>query len=112
MNIKLKDYGLKFNKSIKRWDEAIPLGNGSIGSLIYGNGPLKIAVDRIDLWDNRPIESVYKKDFKYKDYVRACLGSEEDWEYKINKYDIRPRTNYPTKLSAGRIILDLNETYD
>ena len=110
MNIKLKDYGLKFNKSIKRWDEAIPLGNGSIGSLIYGNGPLKIAVDRIDLWDNRPIESVYKKDFKYKDYVRACLGSEEDWEYKINKYDIRPRTNYPTKLSAGRIILDLNES--
>ncbi len=110
MNVKMKDYALNFNKSIKRWDEAIPLGNGSIGSLIYGSGPLKIAVDRIDLWDNRPIESVYKKDFKYKDYVRACLGSEEDWDYKINKYDIRPRLNFPTKLSAGRIILDIGES--
>lgn len=110
MNIKFNDYGLRFENSVKRWDEAIPLGNGSIGSLIYGNGPLKIAVDRLDLWDNRPIKSVYKRDFKYKDYVRACTGSEEDWIYKINKYDIRPRTNYPTKLSAGRILLDIGQT--
>lgn len=110
MNIKFKDYGLRFENSIKRWDEAIPLGNGSIGALVYGNGPLKIAIDRIDLWDNRPIESVCKKDFKYKDYARACKGNKEDWLYKINKYDIRPRSNFPTKLSAGRIILDIGCT--
>lgn len=110
MNIKLKNYGLKFNKSINKWDEALPVGNGTIGALIYGNGPLKIAVDRIDLWDNRPIDYIWKNDFNYKEYVNKSLGNEEDWQYKVIKYDIRPRPCYPTKLSAGRILLDIGES--
>ena len=45
-------YRLKFEKSITRWDEAIPLGNGRIGSLVWG-GPsaLRFSLDRTDIWD-------------------------------------------------------------
>lgn len=39
------------------WDEGLPLGNGFMGSIVYGRNPLKITVDRTDLWDLRPNET-------------------------------------------------------
>ena len=41
----------------ENWDEGLPLGNGFTGSIVYGGiggKPLKITVDRTDLWDLRP----------------------------------------------------------
>ena len=32
-----KDCNLVFSKTIRRWDEAIPLGNGLMGALIWGD---------------------------------------------------------------------------
>ena len=43
-----------FDKSILRWDEAVPLGNGKTGCLIWGNGDrLRFSLDRTDIWDRR-----------------------------------------------------------
>ena len=106
---KIVQYGLKFNKSITKWDEALPLGNGVLGCLMYGDGPLKFAIDRIDLWDNRKIEKVDSKNFTYERLVKLANGDKSDWAEKINDFDIRPRVEYPTKLSAGRIIVDIDE---
>ena len=36
---------------IEKWDEGLPLGNGNTGSLVYDSNPLKITVDKTDLWD-------------------------------------------------------------
>ena len=110
--MKLKNYNIKYEKSVKRWDEALPLGNGKLGCLVYGDGPIKFAIDRIDLWDNREIESTKEKEFNYKNFIKACRGDEKAWEYKLNKFDIRPRPTYPTKLSAGRLIFEIGETTD
>ena len=43
----------------KNGDEDLPLGNGEIGSLVYGSHPLKITVERTDLWDLRPNEVTF-----------------------------------------------------
>jgi hypothetical protein len=41
----------EINEIITRWDEAIPLGNGLIGCLIWGNSsPLRFSLDRGDLF--------------------------------------------------------------
>ena len=40
-------------------DEDLPLGNGEIGSLVYGSHPLKITVERTDLCDSRPNEVTF-----------------------------------------------------
>jgi len=40
---------------IATWDEAIPLGNGLLGGLLWGgDSRLNISLDRGDLWDLRP----------------------------------------------------------
>ncbi len=47
---------LTFNSLAQRWDEAIPLGNGVVGALIWEKGGnLRFALDRTDLWDLRPM---------------------------------------------------------
>lgn len=113
MKEKLEKYGLQFNKSKKLWDEAIPIGNGNLGCLIYGDGPLKFAIDRIDLWDDRCDPKTEAEDFNYENFIKYSMGDEADWETKKVKFDMaKPRKCYPTKLSACRLIMDVNETSD
>src|SRR6478736_4260944 len=39
---------------INSWDEAIPLGNGLTGGLLWGGeSTIKLSLDRGDLWDER-----------------------------------------------------------
>lgn len=46
---------LQLRAPIARWDEAIPLGNGAMGVLLWGEGrTLRLSLDRGDLWDERP----------------------------------------------------------
>jgi alpha-L-fucosidase 2 len=101
--------GLRFNSLPDRWDEAIPLGNGMLGALIYKkDGKLRISIDRADLWDLRPIKSFYDPDFSYH------------WIYKqVSNHDYRPVEKFltkrditamaPTKIPAGAIVLPLKE---
>lgn len=107
MNLKKYDYN--FKKAVELWDEALPLGNAKLGSLVYGDGPLKISVDRVDLWDNRPDPTIYDKDFTWKNLVKLSRsGKEEDWNgerYRLFEETSR-RYPYPTKVTAGRLELD------
>jgi len=60
-------HGLQFTTLALTWDEAIPLGNGELGALIWQkNGKLRFSLDRSDLWDLRPIESFNKPEFNYR----------------------------------------------
>lgn len=95
-------YGLEFKESIERWDEAIPLGNGTIGCLVWGNGsPLRFSLDRSDLWDKRPA-SVWKQPYaNYKEIIRLV---KERNSSKINDMYTTPFFEpTPTKIPAGRI---------
>ena len=59
-------HGLQFSALAQTWDEAIPLGNGELGALVWQkNGNLRLSLDRSDLWDLRPIESLSKPEFSY-----------------------------------------------
>lgn len=49
------------------WDEAIPLGNGMLGALVWQKGDrLRFSLDRADLWDLRPMENFGKREFSFK----------------------------------------------
>lgn len=88
-----------------RWDEGLPLGNGRTGSLVYGSKPLKITVDRTDLWDLRPNEVTLEKGFNFKNLVELSLsGKEEDWKERGRLFeDIFMGKPYPSKITAGHI---------
>lgn len=50
---------LQFKQLAKTWDEGIPLGNAVVGSLVWQrDSALRFSLDRTDLWDLRPIDSI------------------------------------------------------
>jgi hypothetical protein len=52
---------LKLAGPIETWDEAVPLGNGSLGVLLWGEtNLLRLSLDRGDLWDERPSPAFLK----------------------------------------------------
>ncbi|NIO42386.1 MAG: hypothetical protein GTO41_20875, partial [Burkholderiales bacterium] len=41
------EHGLHYKTPATVWDEAMPLGNGLLGALVWGDGkPLRISLDR------------------------------------------------------------------
>lgn len=96
---------LQFDKAVPLWDEAIPLGSGLTGCLIYGDGaPLKLSLDRGDLWDCRPAPEVLAPDYTYEELIR--LVQEKDQQGIVDRFDdFYSRWPYPTKLPAGNLQL-------
>lgn len=91
----------------ENWDEGLPLGNGNTGSLVYGSNPLKITVDRTDLWDLRPNEVTLEKGFNFKNLVKLSMsGKDEDWKERERLFeDVFMGKPYPSKITAGHIEL-------
>ncbi len=55
------EHNLVFDSLAKRWDEAIPLGNGWLGALIWQKeNKIRMSLDRVDLWDDRPMPEIDK----------------------------------------------------
>lgn len=53
------DSDLQFTSLAESWDEAIPLGNGVVGALVWQHDSvLRFSLDRTDLWDLRPMDSI------------------------------------------------------
>jgi alpha-L-fucosidase 2 len=100
---------LFFKNPIDIWDEALPLGNGLLGALVWGDGsPLKISLDRTDLWDLRPVREFQGPHYSYetmKQWVRQ--GRIEDLR---RLYEDPYRNPGPTKIPAGRIEIRLEES--
>jgi len=92
---------------IDRWDEAIPLGNGLLGGLLWGEGnTLRLSLDRGDLWDLRIPEPLLREDWTYRTIRQLVAEGRQD---KISELFDRPYNDfpYPTKIPAGRLEISL-----
>ena len=59
LSVQESPHDLKFPDLAQTWDEGMPLGNATVGALIWGkDSSLRISMDRIDLWDQRPMDSI------------------------------------------------------
>jgi alpha-L-fucosidase 2 len=100
------DHFMQFDDLATRWDEAVPLGNGMVGALIWQEGEtLRFSLDRADLWDSRPVENFQKPEFRF------------DWMYDhVKNGNIKPvqdlidrpysKDPAPTKIPAARLEFD------
>ena len=101
------EHGLVFSELAKTWDEAIPLGNGMIGNLVWQkNDMLRFSLDRADLWDLRPMENINFDKWKFKnvyDYWKA------DQYHEVQKAFDVPYNNLaaPSKIPAGALEFDI-----
>lgn len=100
---------LYFDKCISRWDEAIPLGNGRIGTLIWG-GPevLRFSLDRTDIWDRSTPLYTDLPEFNYRNLV--SLAKEGKTEEIRQLFDAPYNHPTPTKLPAGKLLLSFKNS--
>jgi alpha-L-fucosidase 2 len=106
----------KLQAPIKTWDEAIPLGNGLLGGLLWGEDhTLRLSLDRGDLWDERPSKRFLEVRDRFNWATMQRLVAEDRMAEFNDVFD----SNYdyegpPSKLPAGRleIALDPSQTLD
>jgi alpha-L-fucosidase 2 len=92
---------------ITRWDDAIPLGNGLMGGLLWGEErTLRLSLDRGDLWDERPSGAqLWWKKYTYAKGVARVRANKAD---TVNQWWDSPYNGVtPTKLPAGRLEIEL-----
>ncbi|HNC23374.1 MAG TPA: glycoside hydrolase N-terminal domain-containing protein, partial [Opitutaceae bacterium] len=99
---------LTLTAPITTWDEAIPLGNGLLGGLLWGEGStLRLSLDRGDLWDERPAPGNPLAGFTYARLTELANAHRNEDIKKI--VDEPYFKDHPTKIPAGRVELDLAE---
>lgn len=104
---KEQNHKLVFNELASSWDEAMPLGNGIIGNLVWQkNGKLRFSLDRADLWDLRPMENINFNKWKFKDVYQHWKNDQYDkvQEAFDDPYDQLPA---PSKIPAGALEFDV-----
>jgi alpha-L-fucosidase 2 len=100
-------HDLVFGALATSWDEAIPLGNGMVGALVWQNGGrLRLSLDRADLWDLRPMDNLKAPEWKFRWVVDQWKKNDyKPVQDKFDKpYDDNPA---PTKIPAGALEFDL-----
>lgn len=106
VNLPRPEHGLNYKTPATVWDEALPLGNGMIGALVWGDGkPLKISLDRADLWDLRLVPEFYTEEYKFRIMRQWHLAGRVKDQERV--YEEPYRRPAPTKIPAGRIELAL-----
>jgi len=99
------EHNLHFDSLAKRWDEAMPLGNGWLGALIWQkDNKVRISLDRVDLWDDRLMPEIDKLRFKW--VVQQVKKGRYDTVQKLG--DV-PYEKYPapTKIPGAALEFDL-----
>lgn len=100
---------LTIEAPISRWDDAIPIGNGLTGALLWGeNETLRLSLDRGDLWDLRNPEIVSSKDWTWATIQKLVAAKNQPELVRMfdDPYDKNP---YPTKVPAGRLEMTLDD---
>lgn len=98
-------YNLAFDSLAKRWDEAMPLGNGWLGALVWQKeNSLRLSLDRVDLWDDRPMPGIDKLRF---DWVKEQVKKNE--YDTVQKLSDEPYEKYPapSKIPGAAVEFDL-----
>ncbi len=94
-DLKVEDhaYDLVFDSLATTWDEAMPLGNATIGSLVWQKGnSLRISIDRSDLWDLRQSKELTGEGFSFQWLYNQVM--KRDYQPVQKRFDA-PYNGYP-----------------
>lgn len=100
-------HDLNFKSFSTSWDEAIPLGNGMVGALVWQNQThLRLSLDRADIWDLRPMKGLHRPEFSYK-WIEGQVRKKEYeivQKYFDSSYESEPA---PSKIPGGALEFDI-----
>lgn len=68
-----------FDKPAKTWEEALPLGNGHLGSMVYGRtDSLQLQINEISLWSGEPFKGADReKAYTHLDDLRKLINNKQ-----------------------------------
>lgn len=105
LKVEPSDSDLQFTDLATVWDEAMPLGNATLGTLVWQReGKLRFSLDRIDLWDLRPAERYEGEHFSF-DWVRSHIRA-KDYEPVIDKFERTVNSVAPSKIPGAALEFD------
>jgi len=107
--LSIEKHNIVFSKIPTQWDEALMLGNGFIGALIWEKDEkLRISLDRSDLWDETFIEDFNIPQFSYYWVYEQWKKKEYDTVQKLFDlpYEVYPT---PTKIPCAAIEFDISD---
>jgi len=102
-------HDLVFDKLASTWDEAIPLGNGMVGALVWKkDDSLRMSLDRADLWDLRPVAEFSGPEFRFSWVRDHVLKNDYEPVHRMGDvpYDRDPA---PTKIPAAALEFDVSD---
>lgn len=101
-------HDLHFEKLANTWDEAVPLGNGMIGALIWEKeGKLRFSLDRADLWDLRPMENLKTPEWKYSWVVKQWKN--DTYKKVQDRFDVPyDKSPAPSKIPGAAVEFDIS----
>lgn len=91
---------------VTEFEDAIPIGNGKLGALIYKSNPLRISVDRNDVWDLRTPWFRVKENFNLKHQMELIAAG--DIEELRTSFNARGMA-YPTKLPVQKLLMHFKD---
>lgn len=96
-------HNLQSDRLAHVWDEAIPLGNGTLGALVWEKEKvLRFSLDRADIWDLRPMNGLHRPEFSFE-WVRSKV-LENDYKPVQENFDAPyDREPAPSKIPAGAL---------
>lgn len=101
-------YRMTLDAPITTWDEAIPLGNGMLGGLLWGtDNTINLSLDRGDLWDETTPPEILEGNWNFANMKKLV---KENFGEFMRRYDGTYNHPAPTKLPGGRLVLTLSET--
>lgn len=93
----------------RAWDQAFPLGNATVGVLVWQrDSMLRLSLDRTDLWDLRPNDSLSGPDFNF-DWVKDNLRSETYNKVQAKLDTSYNNSPYPTKIPGAALEFSLRQ---
>jgi len=99
----LRRHDMIFERPAKQWEQGVPMGNGLLGTMVWGGGnePMRISLDRADIWEVRNITPDYDGTFNWKTFTGYLRNQDND---KLNSFLIpEPGKPYPTRFPVGRM---------
>ncbi|MCR4922179.1 MAG: glycoside hydrolase family 95 protein [Bacteroidaceae bacterium] len=105
LKVRPSDSDLQFTDLATVWDEAMPLGNATLGCLVWQREEkLRFSLDRTDLWDLRPAERYQGDHFSF-DWVRKHIR-ERDYAPVIDKFERTAGSVAPSKIPGAALEFD------
>lgn len=95
-------------RAAMHWEQALPLGNGKIGAMVWGGGahrPLTISLDQAEIWDMRAWTPAADKTWtEYKALLEQDRGDE------VEGFAYGPDDIHTMRMPVGRVELLTNGT--